>query len=340
MKPAEPPEPRSDLVTFLRTCRENPSPESERRKSALAALAALAAPQYGLFTGEQFLQVGLARSTLYRWLSDGRLITLHPGVHAVAGAPATWERAVKAATLAAGPGAVASHRSGSRLWQLTDDSDDVVEITVPRSQRPRLTKVIVHRSGDLVAGHCTEHRRIPVTKPARVIVDLGAVLPADRVEDVLDRALTRHLISIAGVEWMLNELPRRGRNGAGVAARILDERALGRAAADGQLEPRMARLLRKAGLPAAIYHFEILSGGGRLLAEVDFAYPELRLAIEVDGWSIHGTPRAMGKDFVRQNGLVPYGWHVLRFTWDQVVRKPEYVAATIAAALSALGAAA
>ena len=56
---------------------------------------------------------------------------------------------------------------------MTDEGDDVVEITVPRSRRPRLDKVIVHRSKDLVPGHGTEHQRIPVTKPARVIVDLG-----------------------------------------------------------------------------------------------------------------------------------------------------------------------
>ncbi len=72
---------------------------------------------------------------------------------------------------------------------------------------------------------------------------------------------------------------------------------------------------------------------------MDFAYPELLLAIEVDGWESHGAPAAMGKDFVRQNGLVPYGWRVLRFTWRQVVRQPHKVAAAIAAARAALQAA-
>jgi very-short-patch-repair endonuclease len=303
-------------------------------------LAELASKQYAAFTTKQFIACGRSHAALHRAVAAGDVTCPHPGVYVVAGAPRSWEQSLTIAVLAGGPGAVASHRSGARLWGLTDDRDDTIEITVPRSRGPRIKGVTVHRSSDLVAGHVTEHNRIPVTKPARVIVDLGAVLPADKVEDALDRALTRRLISIAGVEWMLNELPRRGRNGAGVAARILDQRALGRAAADGQLEPRMARLLRKAALPAAIYHFEVRDAAGRLLAEVDFAYPELRLAIEVDGWSIHGTPRAMGKDFIRQNGLVPYGWHVLRFTWDQVVRKPDYVAATIAAARSALAAAA
>jgi very-short-patch-repair endonuclease len=69
-------------------------------------------------------------------------------------------------------------------------------------------------------------------------------------------------------------------------------------------------------------------------------YPDVKLAIEVDGFNVHGTPRAMAKDFVRQNGLVPYGWHVLRFTWRQVVREPDMVARTIAQALAGLAAAA
>ncbi|MGH9037806.1 MAG: DUF559 domain-containing protein [Acidimicrobiia bacterium] len=301
-------------------------------------IADLAARQYAAFTTQQFLSCGRSHTTLRRWVDTRRLVTLHPGVHAIAGAPRSWEQALMAALLASGPDAVASHRSGARLWTLLGDGDDTVEITVPRAHRPRLQGVVVHRSRDLVPAHSTVWRRLPVTKPARVIVDLGAVLPSDKVEDALDRALTKHLITIAGVEWMLNEVSRQGRHGAGVAARILDERALGRAPADGQLEPRMARLLRNAKLPPAVYHHVVRDSNGRFLAEVDFAYPELKLAIEVDGFEVHGTPRAMRKDFVRQNGLVPYRWLVLRFTWDQVVHQPDSVAAGIGTSLSALAA--
>ena len=88
-----------------------------------------------------------------------------------------------------------------------------------------------------------------------------------------------------------------------------------------------------------IYHHVVLTPERRFLAEVDFAYPHLRLAIEVDGYEVHGTPRAMAKDFVRQNGLVPHRWSVLRFTWRQVVRTPRAVGAVIAEALVALEAA-
>ncbi|MGH9034534.1 MAG: type IV toxin-antitoxin system AbiEi family antitoxin domain-containing protein [Acidimicrobiia bacterium] len=299
-------------------------------------LSEIAARQYGAFTAAQAFTAGVSRSTLHRWVREGRLVVLHPGVYAVAGSPPSWERSMLAATLAGGPESVASHRSAARIWELLDD--DTVEITVPLKRCPRLERVEIHRSTDLVANHVATWKRFPVTKPARVIVDLGAVLPLDQVEDVLDRALTSKLITVPAVEWMLTELSRPGRHGTGVAGRILDERALGRQRAHGQLEPRMARLLRQAGLPPARFQHRVHTPGGRFLAQVDFAYPEFLLAIEVDGWESHGTPRAMGRDFVRQNGLVPYRWRVLRFTWTQVVKQPEYVASTIGRTLTSLAA--
>lgn len=292
--------------------------------------------QFGAFTAAQSLASGLPRATRHRWVQEGRLLRLHAGVYAFAGSPNSWERSLMAAVLAGGPGAVVSHRSAARLWDLLKSDD--IEITVPRASCPRLAGVTMHRHDDLVHRHVSRWKGFPVTKPARTIVDLGAVLPSADIEDVLDRALARRMFSIAAVEWALTELSRQGRHGTAVVTRILDERALGKEPADGLLEPRMARLLRRAGLPAAVFQHRVHSPEGRFLAQVDFAYPELLLAIEVDGFESHGSPSAMGKDFVRQNGLVPYRWRVLRFTWAQVNHQPQYVAATIGRVLAALAA--
>lgn len=296
--------------------------------------------QYGLFTLAQAATRGVNRQTVYRRVGRGRYVKEHPAVFSIAGLPRSWERSVLAACLAAGDGAVASHRSAARIWGLVEPRVDTVEITVPRNRWPRTRGATVHRSTDLVGSHTTVRHRIPVTNPLRTIVDLGAVLPAEQVEDALDTGLAPpSLFSIEAIEWMRNEVAGPGRHGCGVLGRVLDDRALGGAVNDSLLEPRMARLLRRAGLPPAAFHYAVTTPGGVFLAEVDFAYPDLKLAIEVDGFSVHGTPRAMAKDFVRQNGLVPYGWHVLRFTWRQVVREPEMVARAIAGALTGLAAA-
>jgi very-short-patch-repair endonuclease len=300
----------------------------------------LAAKQYSAFSAEQAARCAVSADALFRAVQRGRVIRLHTGVFAFAGSPETWERSLLAACLAAGQGAVASHRAAARVWGLLGSSDDIVEITVPRQRKPRLRGVSIHRSSDLDAGQTTIRHRMPVTNPLRTMVDLGAVVPPEVVEDALDAGLAwPSLFSVAAVEATLSELAERGRSGAGVLRKVLEERALGDAVSDSKLERRMAELLRRPGLPAAVFHYVVCTPGGVFLAEVDFAYPEIKLAIEVDGFGAHGTPRAMAKDFVRQNGLVPYGWHVLRFTWRQVTRQPELVAAAIRAALAGLRAA-
>jgi very-short-patch-repair endonuclease len=299
-----------------------------------------AARQYGLFTLAEAESCGVGPKAVYRRVSRGRYRREQPGVFALAGAPESWERSALAACLSAGEEAVASHRTAARIWGLTDHSDDIIELTVLRRRLPRTHGVTIHRSTDLVADHATVRKRIPVTNPLRTMVDLAAVLSADEVEDALDAGLAYpSLFSVAAVGAMRERLARPGRPGAGVLRRVLEERALGNALSDSRLERQMAELLRRAGLPPAAFHFVVLTPGGAFLAEVDFAYPEIRLAIEVDGFGVHGTPRAMAKDFVRQNGLVPYGWHVLRFTWRQVVRQPELVARAIAASITGLRAA-
>lgn len=228
--------------------------------------------------------------------------------------------------LAAGAGAMASHRSAARLWGLLDA--DVLEVTVPAERRPRLAGVVLHRSADVADGRPVLRHAVPVTPPRRMLVDLGAVVGAGPVEDILDRALERRLVTVTGVERSLSELGARGRSGAGVLRGVLDRRALGAARPDSLLEPRMARLLADFALLTAAFQHEVRRGG-RLVARVDFTYPDVRLAVEVDGWGAHSSPRALQSDLARQNALVGLGWTVLRFTWPDVVHRPAVVAADV-----------
>lgn len=62
---------------------------------------------------------------------------------------------------------------------------------------------------------------------------------------------------------------------------------------------------------------------------MDFAYPDLRLAIEVDGFNSHGTQAPWQDDLDRQNDLVIAGLRVLRFTWYDVVQREARVVRTL-----------
>ena len=120
---------------------------------------------------------------------------------------------------------------------------------------------------------------------------------------------------------------------------VLDQRALQAGVPDGLLEPRMARLLKRHGLPLPKFQHNVHSAAGKWLARVDFAYPELRIAIEVDGWAAHASARRLDADLSRQNKLILEGWLVLRFSWKAVVLRPGEVATAISAALGTRSAA-
>lgn len=298
-------------------------------------MALVAGTQLGLLTHRQTIDAGLTDEGIQWRLDTGRWRRVHRGVYAVAGAPHSWEQDVLAACLAAGAGAVTSHRSAAVLWELDGVSRDVVEISVPRPLTHRLRGVVVHRSTDIDRTTPAVRAGIGVTSPMRTLVDLGAVVPPWIVERGLDHALSRRLVTVVGLRRELDIVARKGRRGAGVLRALLDERSDCHLGPESVLEARMLRLCRDHGLPVPVCQFEVRLGQ-RLLGRVDFAVPHLRLAIEVDGYEHHSTLAAFQRDRVRQNDLVAAGWTVLRFTWDDVTRRPEKVAAAIQRVLGAL----
>lgn len=97
-------------------------------------------------------------------------------------------------------------------------------------------------------------------------------------------------------------------------------------------ETRLLRVLRDAGLPLPTLQHEIRHGG-RVIARVDFAYPEAKLAIEADGYQWHSGRIAFERDLARRNALTNLSWDVMHVTWSDL-EHPERIVDAIRAALS------
>ena len=97
----------------------------------------------------------------------------------------------------------------------------------------------------------------------------------------------------------------------------------------------MASLLRTGGIRGWVANWVLRDSLGRAVAELDFAFPELKICIEVDGYEAHSGRAAFTRDRRRQNTLELDGWLVLRFTWHQIVHEPEWVLAQVRAAIAA-----
>jgi hypothetical protein len=276
--------------------------------------------------------VGLTPDQVRRARERGQIFVPHSGVIRMAGSPATREQRLLAAIWAAGGIVAASHRSAAALWDLGVDWPDCPEICVRPNRRLTLRGVTVHRSDALVPDLISSVHNIPVTTPLLTLLQLGQGAGPIVVARAVERGLIQRLFTIDGLHTTVDNLARPGRDGSGVLRHVLAERALGDDRPDGDLEPLMAKIFDRYGLPRAAFQFNIYADG-RFVARPDFAYPHLLIAIEVDGWSIHGTPEATRLDFERQNAIEQLGWMVLRFTWYDVTRRPRYVADHIANAL-------
>lgn len=63
---------------------------------------------------------------------------------------------------------------------------------------------------------------------------------------------------------------------------------------------------------------------------LDVAFPELKVALEIDGWEFHGKVKAdFERTWRRHNALVAAGWCVLHITWQQLTEEPKWVIAKI-----------
>jgi very-short-patch-repair endonuclease len=307
---------------------------SHRRREVETILHDLGARQHHVVRLRQLRAAGCTDEEVRGLVDQGRLTMVHRGVARLTGPTATFESHLTAATLAI-EGAVASHRAACWLYRVQLPSTREVvptEITVPRHHRGSLRGAIVHRSTDVSPDQVTTRSGIPVTDPYRLALDLGGVCPIWETEQAIEQLVTFGLVEIPVLKARLDALGgRRGRNGIGVARTILERRALGEDKPDSVLESMMARLLSDAGLEQAVFQYQLLVGGR--WRRIDFAYPDRKIAIEVMGYEHHSGRARSQDDKLRANELQLMGWLVLQFTWEDVLKRPAYVARQIRAAL-------
>jgi very-short-patch-repair endonuclease len=182
--------------------------------------------------------------------------------------------------------------------------------------------VVIHRVGPLPTVDLTTLDGIPVTTAARTLIDLAAVASRESVEEALDDALRRGLVSVARLRWRLNELGGSGRRGAGTIRDLIAARGGGEPVPKSVFETRLLRALSAGGLPAPVRQHEIRVRG-RLVARVDFAYPEQRLAIEADSRRWHTGRVRWERDLARRNALTALGWRIMHVTWSEMTSDPE-----------------
>jgi very-short-patch-repair endonuclease len=285
-----------------------------------APVLALAADQHGVVTTAQLLVAGWSRDVIAGRVRSGWVRPLHRGVYLVG--PVETEHARAIAAVLAVPGSVLSHYPAAVVHGLRPARGGPMHLTVPRDARMR-DGIRIHRAA-LHSADITRRHGIPVTSPARTILDLAGAEGLSEAELALNEARVQRRVSLASLNEQFSRYPRH-RGTAALKEATQADAGFTRSKA----ERLMLRLIQRAELPRpqANTHVE-----GH---EVDLVWPSQRLIVEFDGYATHSLRRSFEQDRRRDQHLVARGWRVIRVTWRQLNDQPEAVVATLATALAA-----
>lgn len=274
-----------------------------------ADVAAIARRQHGLVTRAQATGAAMSRSAIEHRLAVGRWAVVRPGVYVVAGVPDSERQAVLAACLAGGRHH-ASHLTAARLWGFRLPDPEVIHVV---GRHVRLAGVRSHQSTTVVPRDLSLLGAIPLTSPARTLVDCGCAVPAAQVGPVVDDALRRGLVRLADLRRCHQRIDTGpGRRPTLAMRAVLAERQPGHAPGDSQREADLVALLARSDLPAPVLGHRVRVG--RRTYKLDLAWPEIRVALEFDGWDTHRTFTAFHRDRDRLRRLVAAGWTIVPVT--------------------------
>jgi hypothetical protein len=275
------------------------------------AIAAIAGPQHGVVTHLQLLDLGLTERMIWYRLKIGRLQRLHRGVYAVGHRPVSPHAHAIAAVLACGPGAVLSHSSAATLWAITKHWSPRHEVTT-RSGRAR-HRLRVHRSRTLTPRDRTVHFAIPVTSPARTLLD--------NTNGLTDRELTRAIselrhtryLSLADLDELLDRHPPSRATNRLREQITHPERPPTRSGFEDDFLPFAERY----GLPKPEINTRVAGH------EADVLFRAHKLVVELDGWEFHSGRNEFEHDRDRDADLLAAGIATLRVTRERLDHTPD-----------------
>jgi len=216
--------------------------------SADRRIATLATTQHGVVGLDQLRALGLRRGAIEHRIRSGRLIPIRRGVYAVGHVRLSSAGLAMAAVLALGEGAVVSHRTAAALWGIRPSSSGRVDVTVPaRAGRRARAGIAVHRPTRMPVAETTSIDAVPVTTPARTLVDLAEVLPRPGLERALEESERLRLFDLRALLEVCTAQP--GRTGACRIRAALSGQEIGDDQTRSELERRFLELCTANGLP-------------------------------------------------------------------------------------------
>ncbi|MFI6866641.1 DUF559 domain-containing protein [Nocardia sp. NPDC050406] len=249
---------------------------------------------HGIRTRDELIATGISPSTIDYRCRQGLYLRILPRTYCLG--PVTGLARCHA-IVAWLPEATLSHRTAAWLRNMLPEPT-VFEATIPAGAHRKTPEWLTLYRRDLPQRDYDDAWGLPVTSPARTLMDCLAVLPTARGDELVDGHLGR-TVPFAEVR----ELCRTGGTGSPALRRQVScaaTRAL------SEPERLFARALTRRRLDMLANH-----PVGPYVC--DFVHERTRTIVEIDGREFHSAAEPFRRDRRRQNWLQTRGWFVLRY---------------------------
>jgi predicted transcriptional regulator of viral defense system len=167
-------------------------------KPDMRGLEAEAYQQSGYFTAAQARSHGITRQLLSYHLRRGRFTRLRRGLYRIQGFPSSESDEMREGWMAVGTDdAILSHESALALLDLSDNIPTAVHVLVSRRHRglrpPPGVVVHTHSDGDAIATVWRDG--LPLTTPARTLLDVVGEIQPEQATMAVSQALSRGLVT-------------------------------------------------------------------------------------------------------------------------------------------------
>jgi predicted transcriptional regulator of viral defense system len=273
--------------------------------------------QFGMISARQLIEKGCSERTIRRMASEGALQTVLPGVFRSPSWPMGREQLMVAGCLRNSDAALAFTTAG-QIHGLRKMFDDRVHLLVPHGSSPELPGLVVHRCRKINPEDVVPlGNGMRVTSVARTLFDVGGVIGHRRVVSALENAIDRKLVNMEAMSEVTLRLFHRRRPGSREIRSALLARSDWTSALQSDLEVRVLAAIRRAGLPMPVVQYELSFEDGHIV-RFDFAWPHIRVALEVDHSFWHVGSEESRKDKQRDRKVATLNWQTLRITEDDV----------------------
>ena len=275
-----------------------------------SALRKVAQPQLGLVTVAQASEAGVDKFALERRRKSGALVPVFADVMRLGAAAPTAEQRILGASLSVSGSTVAATSAAVVHQMPVTPGDDQPIVSVGATRSARSAGITTIRQTSAMPSQRWFTTRLAT--PCATIVLLPRFAADATVERCLDYVLAHRLTSVSRVSGLIEHLPTRAVVGRRLLLDLLAQRSSGIGHRSG-LEQQVGRWLNDAGLRGWQRNHRAPVGGRRSV-EVDFAWTEAKIALEVSPFFTHGSRATQERDVERRRLLVPAGWRVVEAT--------------------------